>query len=415
MPPSNSSSPKQQMGEPRKIIGATPKFYIRDKGTDYDTGEDFNGLWSGGTLEAPTGYGSIGHWKFNEESGIVGFNNRIRGQFNLLGSGIRRGSDGNGGFFSYNLIKDTPQGSGGSQVYYAMLGTGGSWIESTQFDQYLTTPGFGSLTYDNSAGIGDMRYFFDIWAYLYHAPTAGLEQTILELYHNASTTYGRVCRFFIRNNGGTIELCLEWGNGYAATRSGVTVVASSTAGAQLYPRGLTEDGGLHHIAFVVDRTRLTGFNDIIFAQDDEYPENFYVDGNPYYATSGNTDTWAALSPQDIDTNAFIGCNVVDPTTPFVAAKGGNGKPFFENHLQGKIYSMQMSHLDVIGEVTPERVKAVYGLRFDIPRGPNNVDFSDRFTQEGKHLLQTVSALKQALELDEGSFFITVQDIRMKNG
>jgi len=412
MPP--STSPKQSLGEPRKIISATPKFYIKDQGTDYDTGEEFNGIWSGGTFIDPTGYGSIGHWRLNEEAGAIGFNNRIRGQMNLRGRGINRGSDDIGSYITYNLKKDTPVDPLiGSADHYTMLGSPGTSIdEDAAFDTWLKTPGFDSLSYDNSEGLGDMRYFFDMWVYLYHPPAAGEKQTLLELWNDESTSYNRVLRFFIGNYSGNITVSMEYAKGNAATRSGVSVAHSYPAGAKLYPRGAGYDGGLHHIGFVLDRTRLSG-GYIVFSEDDDNPEGIYVDGQKYTKT-GNISTWYT-GALEVNTNALIGCNILDPSSDLTAIRGGSGGQRFINHVQGKIYQIQMCHMTTLGEVSKERVRKVYSLKFDIPRGPRKVDFSDRFTQDGKHLLQTISQIKQAVELDEGTFFISVTDVRLING
>ena len=408
-------SNKSQFGESRKIVSAHPKFYIKDKGTTYTTGEEFNGLWSGGTVSAPTGYGSIGHWKINEITGSTAFNNRIRGQFNLYSQGVVRGFDGNAGFTSYNLIKDTPIDPAiGSPNYYMMMGIPGSSVnEDTAFDNWLTTPGFQSLSWDGDANSCNMRYFFDIWVHLYYPPDTGEEQTLLELYHNASTTYGRVLRFYIKNNSGTYQLCMEYSNGDATTRTGVNAVVSNAAGAALYPKGAGANGGLHHIGFILDRLQLDGSSDIIFGNSVDYVEGFYVDGQQYVRSSGDCTLWQT-GALEVDTNALIGCNILDPTSAFTATKA-TGSPVFINHLQGKIYQIQMSHITSLNEVTPERIRKLFGLRFNVPRGPSKVDFSDRFTQKGQHLLQSISQLKQAVEKDEGSFFITVQDVRLKNG
>ena len=108
-------------GDSRKVVGITPKFYIRDDGTDYDTGEEYNGLWSGGTLVAPTGYADMGHWRLGEDVGIVAFNSRVRGLNDLFLEGIVRSSDGIGSYLSFKLPDNEPLPSPSPFLFMMMV------------------------------------------------------------------------------------------------------------------------------------------------------------------------------------------------------------------------------------------------------------------------------------------------------
>ncbi len=389
-------------GDSREISGITPKFFIKDDGTDYDTGEDFNGLWSTGTLLAPTGYADIGHWKFLEESGIVAFNNRVRGLNDLYLEGITRSSDGVGTYMVYALPDSEPL-LNPSPYHFIMLGLGGSFNKAAAFNDFLKTPSFSD----------DIRLMFDIWAFFRKPPqTSGDREILFNIHCDAGGANDHVLAFGIRNSSGTIELFLEYADG---DQGGTAVVSidSTIAADLIYPGGLSENGGLHHVGFILDRTSLdTG--DIKFSLVGDGPEGFYVDGYFIDKTAGSTATWFESAHTAIDTNAFIGCEIDGNPDMSSTVTQASATIAFKSHFTGKMYAASLTTQASIDEITEARMKMINSLKFNIPRGPSRVDFSERFEYKGKDLLQDIGTIKQVLESKRGHFHITVQNVKARN-
>jgi hypothetical protein len=64
--------------------------------------------------------------------------------------------------------------------------------------------------------------------------------------------------------------------------------------------------------------------------------------------------------------------------------------------------------------TATRIAAVFAQRFDVPRGPTTVDFSDRFEIDGPNVLQDIGTLAQKIESGKGNFTVTLSSIKVKN-
>lgn len=387
-------------GDARKVVGITPKFLIRDDGTDYTTGEIYNGLWGGGTLIAPTGYGNVGVWKYNEDIGIVAFNDRVRGLNDLFLEGVVRSSDGIGTYVSFKLPDSEPLPSPGP-FHFIMMGLGGDYAKSGAFDQFLQTPGFSY----------DTRYMFDFWAYFRGPPqNDGERQILLALHHETGAGNDHILTFGVKNASGILSLFMEYCNG-SGGGTDIGSVLSTDAADLIYPEGLSEDGGLHHIGFILDRTALEATY-IKFGLNGNGPEGFYVDGNYVPKTSGDTNVWYKDAHGDLDTNALIGCEI--DGNPAFTAPQSDGDPSFKSHFLGKIYQISMTTIDTIGEITEARMNVLHNLKFDIPRGPGLVDFSERFEYKGKNLLQDIGSINQVLESKRGTFHVTISTVKVKN-
>jgi len=396
------------LGDSRKVQSIVPKLYIKDSGTDYDTGEEHNGLWSGGTLLAPTGYADFGHWKFLEDVGNVAFNNRIRSLRGLHLAGVNRSSDGVSTYVSYALPDEEPL-SAVSPYYYMMMGLGGSFSETSQFDQFLQNPGFDF----------DMRFMFDMWAYFKTPPQNNGDRQILISFHCEVGTAGgatndHILTVGIVNESGVLKMFTEYCNDERGG-SAVSEVESTTAADLIYPDGLGSEGGLHHVGFIFDRLALdTGV--IKFALDGNGPEGFYVDGNYIPKTSGVTTAWYLGDHQVggtyLDTNPLIGCEING--NPSFSGTQSNGLPSFKSHLLAKIYSVSMTSIASEAEITEARMNTLHNLKFNIPRSPSKVDFSERFEYEGKNLLQDIGTIKQVLESQRGHFHVTVSQVKARN-
>ncbi len=399
------------LGDSRKIKGLIPKMYIKDSGTDYDTGEAYNGLWSAGTVSAPTGYADFGHWLFLEETGNLGFNNRIRSLNSLFLKGIQRSSDRTGTYISYAIPGEIPLPAP-SPYYYMMMGLGGSAVESSQFKTFLQTPGFNY----------DMRLMFDQWLYFKRPPqNNGERQVFISFFCEAGTAGGatndHIMAFGVRNDSGTLKLFMEYCNDQRGGSS-VSLVDSITAANLIYPGGFGVEGGLHNIGFIFDRLSLDS-GDIKFALDGDGPEGFYVDGNYIAKTGGDTTLWTTLDHQAavptgdyLDTNPLIGCEI--DGQPTFNEDQSLGLPSFKSHILAKMYSMSLTSISSIGEITEARMNTLHNLRFNIPRGPSKVDFSERFEYKGKNLLQDMGTIKQVLESRRGHFHITVNSVKARN-
>lgn len=397
-------------GDPKKIKAITPKFAIKDDGTTYTDGEDYNGLWSDGTLLIPTGYGNIGHWKLLEELGRVGFNNRIRGSNDLMIDGCIWSGDAVGNYLTFRLPNNEPLPNP-SPNYYIMVGTGGSYNELTEFDNFVNTPGFENVLGDTPDGEASMRYMFDIWAYFRNPPASGKRQTLFYLHDEGNPgSTDRIMVFCIRNDGGTLKLTMYYINSTHTTLYSVNSTAAANA---IFPGGVGIDGGLHHVGFVFDATVLSG-GFIKFSEGADGPEGLYVDGEYYQRSGGNTNNWDTTQPlTTLVTNAFISCEINGNQPTFTGPKE-TGDPRFINHFTGKIYQTSLTSIASGGEITKIRMEALHGLKFNIPRGPSKVDFSERFEYNGKNLLQELGTIKQVLESDKGFAYVTLQSLKVKN-
>ena len=397
------ASDEPNIGNSRKITGVKPKFYIKDNGTDYTDGEEYNGLWSGGTNDAPTGYGNIGDWKLNEEEGDVAFNNRVRGHTDLFCAGTEWSSDGTGNYLQFNLAGNSPL-LNSSPNYYIMLGTGGTHSESAAFDDFLGA-NTGGTGFQAVRGYTEGKLFFNFWAYFRKPPASdGIKQVFLYTQDRSGSFDARM-RFFIKNISGVIHLCFAY---IDTSGNGTDRVSSAEAGNAIFPKGLAEDGGLHHVAFCFDRTQLDS-GDIIF---DTAPYGFYVDGIYYGATTGSTASWEEAAITMNDTNALIGCET-DGTNPTYTADKYSGGPKFENHFTGKFYHIQMSS-PATGEITEDRMRMLHGLKFDIPRGPTPVDMSERYEYDGKNLLQDIGTINQVIGNEKGAFYVNINQVKVRN-
>ena len=398
------------IGDSRKIVGIKPKFYIRDDGTDYTDGEEFNGLWSAGEDDNPTGYGNIAHWKLQEMEGSIGFNNRVRGYTDLFCKGTSWSSDGVTNYLQFMLPNHSPIGDSTSN-FFIMVGTGGSKSQTDAWDEFVKVSTNGTSGFDDVRGYEGGRYFFSMWGYFRKPPTtANPIQTLFYLHNEAGNTMDKVLRFCIENVGGNPVLALYNVNTANTT---FTKVHSTDAGAAIYPGGSFVDGGLHHIGFVVDRNNLDS-GDIVM---DQAPYGLWVDGNYYPANVGSTSTWKE-SLQTVDTNAFIGCEIDGDSPTFTADQEDDFvAPEFVNHFTGKFYSIQLSDPGVYGgtdTVTVERMKMIHGLKFDIPRGPGLVDFSERYEFDGKNLLQEIGKIDQVIGDDKGGFHVNINSVKVRN-
>ena len=416
-------------GESRKIIGVTPKFYIKDDGTNYVTGEEFNGLWSEGaaltpTVEsytAPRGYANIGHWKFNELEGNIAYNSRLRGNNDLFLAGTTRSTDAIGNYIQFVLPNNETLGTNNSRNYYIAMGSAKSgYSEISQFDDWLQTPGFSNSlsAEDGSTGQSHMKFMFDIWAWFRKPPqddNGGSHQTLLSLYDEETNGGGgqpKVLTFGIGRgvgagfSAGELGLYLMYGNGTRSTRSSAHFAGTSALTDVIYSDGISADGGLHHIGLIFDRSNLSYFGTA------SGPDGFYLDGKYYPITDGNVNSWST-DTQYVDTNALIGCEIKEEDGAFTPAKA-TGIPSFQKHFTGKIYQAQMCSIESTGQITPARMNKIYGLKFDIPRDTGKVDFSERYEHDGKNLLSSISTIKQMIETDLGAFTINISKVRAKN-
>jgi len=390
-------------GDSTKITGITPKLYIKDDGTDYLTGEEFNGLWStnSGTADfavsSAGGYADAGHWKFNEIEGDVAFNCRHRGTNDVTMHGMKRGTDGVGTFVRFNLSNNEQLATPSSDLFM-MVGDGGGYNASIDFVNYLRANQVNSHPKLSPNNLFNGKIFFDMWADFAKIPTSGDHHDILYL-HNVEDSNGfdRVLKLSVMNNSGNPEVVFQY---LASDGNSLASRYSRTGGEAIYPNGITNDGGLHHIAVNFNR-EITTFGD--------GSSGIYVDGNKM-AISQSTGTFSSIGHSS-NTNAFIGCSVNDSNGTWTATKG-SGDPVFRNHFCGKIYMAQWSSDST--NATPARIANLHGMRFDVPRGPAKVDFSDRFEVDGPNVLQDIGTLKQQMETLKGNFTVSLSTIKVKN-
>jgi len=258
---------KSKKGDARKVVGITPKFYIKDEGTDYTTGEEYNGLWSAGTITSPTGYADCGIWKFLERQGTVAFNHRTHSKNPISLSNIVWSKDLTADSISFKLIDHEPY-PGTSEKIYAMLGSGGAYAETkaTNWISYLQSPGLED-TYPSTGGWG-VSFTIDMWVYCRKAPqSSNLRQTLFHAvnkggntgttnpYSHDSLLPGTCIQWDISNRAGTLAMNFTWPINTAGETGGAgqQTIWSSSAAKALWPNFATDptaDGGLHHIAVV---------------------------------------------------------------------------------------------------------------------------------------------------------------------
>jgi len=408
-----------KLGNSSKIISITPKLYIQDDGTDYTSGESYNGLLAGGTTAVPTGYGAGGHWKITESEGNILYNNRTRGSNDLYMRGFNRSTDATGTYVQFSLPGNLPIAAA-SPSNYMMIGAdpakaSSSNVETTGFDAWLKNPGFESafqMTDGGSPSKANIRFMFDFWAHFRKGPVSnGDIQTYLFLMNvDSSSNYDKVLRFGMYNDSGSPRLRVWYADDPAASRTAFNDLCSSTtAGEAIYPSGLAAEGGLHHIALVFDRTNFINFGTT------NGPDGFYVDGK-YHACNVfagvNNAAWET-NPIEVNVNPLIGCEIEGDNEAWTAPKI-SGHPKFLNHFTGKIYHSSLSPIVTAGELTQARMRTLNSLKFNIPRNPTKVDFSDRYEYKGRNLLQALSTLNQKIETEKGTFTISVSSIKVKN-
>ncbi len=396
------------IGDSQKVVGIKPKFYIRDDGTDYTDGEEFNGLWSAGDDDNPTGYGNIGHWKLQEVEGNIAANGRVRGYTDLYCKGTQWSSDGTTNYLQFNLPNHDPL-INPSANHYIMIGTGGAKSETAAWDEFVKTSTGGTTGFDDIRGYSSGRYMFDVWAYFGKPPvTAGDIQTLFYLHSEGGwTSMDKRLRFCVENVGGNPVLALYYVN---TAGNDFSKVSSTAAGSAIYPGGAGADGGLHQIGFVMDRAELDS-GDIVMNQA---PYGFWVDGNYYAATIGSTSAWRE-TVVDVDTNAFIGCEVDGDNPTFTATKTeASAAPKFVNHFTGKFYQIQLCDAGTSGTITASRMRSLHGLKFDIPRGPGLVDFSERYEFDGRNLLKEIGRIDQVIGSDKGGFYVSINSVKVRN-
>ncbi len=399
----------------RDIQSLTPKIFIKDDGTDYDSGEEFNGLWPG--------FANIGHWRLNERKGVIGFNNKDRRTRNLYLSNTRWLVDSQGSYIRYKLPGDLPLENPGVNQYI-MVGSGGNFNEQRSFSRFLKSHGMGPHTFN---------YQFDAWVGIERLPDIGKEEVLLYIHDTkAETGFDRVLKFTIENVGGDIRLAMSMVN---QNRTNWTKLYSEKAADPI------KDNlpGFHHIGFVY-RAGLPSYHQFIttdqqlyLSKDSPYPSEFmtpnpqlaelissadrefyfYIDGQFQEADNSNNLSDWYVGTIAIDVNPFIGCQISTDSPVFSDIKNSeNQQVAFNNHFTGKIYSIQWNNS--IENPTIDRMSNLYNLKFNVPRGPQWVDFSDFEETRGKNLLKDVGRISQAIENKQGNFYVTLNRVRMKN-
>jgi len=154
------------------------------------------------------------------------------------------------------------------------------------------------------------------------------------------------------------------------------------------------------------------------------PDAFWIDGEKHLADDHAKGAWwgnaadgtpntPESDPLKVDTNATFGCEYLHTSTGWSNTQT-DLNPGFINHFVGKIYQVTITKNTVTSGMTIDRLKKLFNLRFDIPRGPTMVDFSERYEYDGKNLLQEIGSLKQIIESSKGTFQMNVNSIKVKN-
>ena len=397
------------------IQSITPKLFIQDDGTDYDTGEEFNGLWPG--------FANLGHWKLNEKTGAIAFNNKDRRDRNLYLSNVRWNSDIQGNYVSYRLPRGEPLDSP-SPNPFIMVGSGGGFSPFANFGSFLKSGGLEPHV---------LNYQFDAWLKTIRPIQDGETETLVYTHDTtADTNFHKVLKFCIERISGQTYLSLYCVH---ENRESWSKVASSEAGDfidQLSP-------GLVHLAFVYRlgvlntlefrtsederfRTRSTPYPkglsvwDPDSAQEMGFVErtlSFYVNGRQYEMDLDTTGDWYK-GGITLDVNPLIGCQISSDAPVFSGTRNSpNQQVRFNEHFTGRIYSVQWN--SSFEAPNPERMSTLYNLGFDVPRGPGWVDFSDFEETRGKNLLKNLGRVTQAIENKQGNFYVTLNRVTMRNG
>lgn len=397
------------------IQSLTPKIFIQDDGTDYDTGEEFNGLWPG--------FADIGHWKLNERTGVISFNNKNRREHNLYLSNVRWNNDIQGSYISYRLPRGEPLDFP-SPNPFIMVGSGGGFSPFSNFSSFLKSDGLGPHV---------LNYQFDVWVKTSERPMKdGETETLLYLHDTTSdTNFHRVLKFCIERISSQTYLSLYCVHD---DRESWSKVASSEAGdsiEQISP-------GIIHLAFVY---RLGVLNTLDFrtsedkrfrARSDSYPKglsvwdpdsaqemgfvdrtlSFYVNGRQHEIDLDTTGNWYK-GGITLDVNPLIGCQISQDAPVFSGVRNSpNQEVRFNEHFTGRIYAIQWNK--TFENANPDRMSTLSNLKFDVPRGPSWVDFSDYEETRGKNLLKNIGRITQAIENKQGNFYVTLNRVTMRN-
>ncbi len=400
------------------IQSITPKLFIQDDGTDYDTGEESNGLWPG--------FGDIGHWKLNEQSGSLAFNNRDRRRRNINLSNVRWNTDTQGNFISYRLPQGEPLVSPSPNLIM-MVGSGGGFSSFSNFDNFLKSDGLPPHP---------LNYQFDIWVKIERPLQDGESETLLYLHDtSAETSFHRVLKFAMERDNGQLSLNLYCVH---ENREEWSKVYSEEAGDfidSLMDKGIS---GLIQLAFVyrigsLNKLQFRTSEDEVFrARSSDYPRrllvwdpdasqdmdfsdralSFYVNGRSFEVDLETTNDWYK-GGITLDVNPLIGCQISSDAPQFSGRRNSpNQEVAFNQHFTGKIYAIQWNN--AFENPSPERMATLFNLKFDVPRGPSWVDFSDFEETKGKNLLKNMGRISQAIENKQGNFYVTLNRVTMRN-
>jgi len=396
------------------IQSLTPKIFIQDDGTDYGSGEEFNGLWPG--------FADIGHWKLNERKGTIAFNNKDRRSRNMFLSNTRWNTDSQGNYIAYRLPRGEPLVNP-SPNYFMMIGSGGGFNPFNDFDSFLKSGGLSPHV---------LNYQFDMWVKNVRELQDGETETLLYLHDTTSdTVFNRVLKFCLEKISGQLYLSLY---SVHQNREGWSKVTSAEAGDFLSNNAL----GMNHLGFVYRLglpdylTFTTSENQTLRSRSGSYSQvfkvwnseaatqmdfenrtlSFYINGREFPVDLAPTTNWykGALT---LDVNPLIGCQISSDAPKFSRLRSSsNQEVTFNQHFTGRIYSIQWNKS--FQNPHKDRMSTLYNLKFDVPRGPGWVDFSDFEETRGKNLLQNLGRITQAIENKHGNFYVTLNRVTMKN-
>lgn len=300
------------------------------------------------------------------------------------------------------LVVDTPAGL----VDLDYTTTKDAWVNLTGEVQYSSLASNGIMVYEyNSGAPGAANLWLDdlsILAEDLDSPLDGVEFKIEHLTYalNGSGQPNEV-PYPPAAGGADDGLYLSLYVRHSTLGEALEPIRSKLAGTGIWSGGVGTTTGLHHVGFMVDVTGPT--------------YKLYVDGKPYLkdagSVGGSTTNWDD-TPQSFSINGFIGCRFEVPIGILVADSTTPGIITFDDHFLGKIYQVQLNDLSTA--VTDEMMRSLYARRFDVPRGPAWVDFSDRFEYDGKNLLQELGAVTQVIEKKTGQFFINLNTVKVVN-
>jgi len=399
-----------------EIQSITPKIFIQDDGTDYDTGEEFNGLWPG--------FANLGHWKLNERKGTIAFNNRNRRRRNLYLSNTRWGTDSKGNHVSYRLPRGNPLSEPLSD-YFIMIGSGGGYNSFNDFDSFLKSGG-------NDIPPHALNYQFDVWVKSDRLMQDGETETLLYLHDiDKETNFHRVFKFCLEKISGQTYFSIY---GVHEGRETWSKVSSSDAG-DFFEKNVL---GFNHLGFVYrlglpDYLKfLTSEEEIVNVRGMTHPHaytvwnpdaaseidfqyrtlSFYVNGREFPVDLSSTIDWYK-GGVSLNVSPFIGCQISADAPEFSQLRSDASQEVkFNEHFTGKIYAVQWNNSFEVANA--ERMSTLYNLKFDVPRGPGWVDFSDFEETRGKNLLKNLGRISQAIENKHGNFYVTLNRVTMKN-